>query len=110
MGSISSFPHNLCDFVHLLGERFVHNMGVVECHSGIRIAEHFRHILQLYIIRQRDYRGECIAGGMHRKVLFNSANVSNLFQVRIHLLIGVHRKGRFICPTHRVVAIFLNQL
>ena len=32
--------HNRSDFVHLLGERFVHNMGVVECHSDIGMAEH----------------------------------------------------------------------
>ena len=47
---------------------------------------------------------------MHRKVLFNAAKISNLLQVRIHLLIGVHWKNSFVCPTHRVVAIFLNQL
>ena len=47
---------------------------------------------------------------MHREVLFNAAKIRNLLQVRIHLLIGVHRKDRFVCPTHRVVAIFLNQL
>ena len=35
-----SFPHNRSDFVHLLGEGFVHNMGVVECHSSIRMAKH----------------------------------------------------------------------
>lgn len=34
-------PHNRSHFGHLLGERFVHNMGVVECHSGVRMAEHF---------------------------------------------------------------------
>ena len=62
-----SFPHNRSDFVHLLGEEFVHNMGVVECHSGIRMAEHLRHILQLYIIRQRDCRSKCIASGMDIK-------------------------------------------
>lgn len=71
-------------------------MGVVECHSGIRMSEHLRHILQLYIIRQRDCCGKSIAGGVHCKVLFNAAIVSNLLQVRIHLLIGVHRKNRFV--------------
>ena len=47
---------------------------------------------------------------MHRKVLFNAAKVRNLFQVRIHLLIDLHRKDRIVCPTHRVVAILFNQL
>ena len=102
--------HYRSHFVHLLGEGFVHNVGVVECHSGIRMTKHLRYILQLYIIRQRDCRGESIAGGMHRKVLFNAAKVRNLLQVQIHLLIGVHRKNRFVRPTHRVVAILLNQL
>ena len=75
------FPHNRSNLVHLLGERFVHNVGVVECHSGIRMTEHLRHILQLYIIRQRDCRGEGVAGGMHRKVLFNTTKIRNLLQV-----------------------------
>ena len=61
------FSHNRSHFVHLLGERFVHNVGVVECHSGIRVTEHLRYILQLYIVRQRDCRGECIAGHMDIK-------------------------------------------
>ena len=108
--SFRLFPYNRSHLVHLLGERFVHNVGVVECHSGIRMTEHLRYILQFYIIRQRDCCGKCIAGGMHCKVLFNAAKVSNLLQIRIHLLIGVHRKDRFICPTHRVVAILFNQL
>lgn len=101
--------HYRSDFVHLLGERLVHNVGVVECHSGIGMAEHLRHILQLYIIRQRDCRSKCISGSMHREVLFNAAKVSNLLQVRIHLLISVHWKDHFICPTHRVVAVLLDK-
>ena len=35
-----SFPHNRSNLVHLLGEGFVHNMGVVECHSGVGMTEH----------------------------------------------------------------------
>ena len=35
-----SFPHNLSNIVHLLDKGFVHNMGVVTCHSGIRMTEH----------------------------------------------------------------------
>ena len=75
------FPYNRSDFVHLLGERFVHNVGVVECHSSVGMTEHLRYILQLYIIRQRDCRGEGVSSGVHRKVLFNAAKVCNFLQI-----------------------------
>ena len=69
-------PHNCGNLIHLLGERFVHNMDVVECQSGIRMAKHLRHILQLYIIRQRDCRSKCIARAIfaHFQLLRNTLN------------------------------------
>ena len=102
--------HYRSDFVHLLGERFVHNVGIVERHSGIGMTEHLRHIFQLYIIRKRDSRRKGIAGCMHCQMLLYAAKIGDFLLVRIHLLIGIYREYRVISPTHRVVAILLNQL
>lgn len=74
------------------------------------MAEHFRHIFELYIVSKCNCRSKGVAGNVHRQLLLYPTEVSNLLQVGVHLLVGIDGQKRASLLAQWVILVFFEYL
>lgn len=70
------------------------------------MAEHLRNRLDGYTIGQRHRRGERVAGTMECQILVDTAEVGNLLQVGVYLLIRRYGEEQSALPLDRTLVLF----
>lgn len=70
------------------------------------MAEHLRNRLDGYAIGQRHRRGERVAGHVECQILVDTAEVGNLLQVGVYLLIRRYGEEQSALPLDRTLVLF----
>ena len=87
IGLFISEVEGITDGVHVAHYGGVENAGVTLRHLNACVTEHLRYIFQTYALREAE-SGVCMSGGVHRQMLVDFADGSNLFQITVHHLIA----------------------
>lgn len=72
------------------------------------MSQHGRHVLQGYLVGQRNGGGERVACCVCCQILFNVAQVGDFFQVTVHPLVADDRQARFFFRHTDGLRIFLE--
>ena len=87
---------------HVAAYLFIGDLRVDLGGENIGVPQHLRYGLQRYALRERDGRGECVAGDMHRDMLFQPAIPCDTLQCAVHV-VADRRHGKdevvFRCGT-----------
>lgn len=74
------------------------------------MTEHFRYIFEPYIIGECDGRSKGVTGYMHRQLFLYPAEVGNLFQVGVHLLVSIDGQKCASFLAQRMILILFDYL
>lgn len=84
--------------VHLAQDGLVEHLGVVARHLRVGVSEHLGDALDRDAVGQR-VGGEKVPCAMGRQLLADAADVGQLLQVGVHLLVARHGSST-LCATH----------
>lgn len=103
---MTEFVYLLCKtllhVVHCFFQAAVHDPCIMLCHTCGGMAEHDGNILKRHIVGKRDRSPESVTGSVCGQILFDAAEVRNLLQVAVCLLIADNRKASPLFKTYRV--------
>ena len=93
--------------VHRLFQAAVHDPSIMLRHTCGGMAEHDGHVLQGYIIGERDGGSESVPGNVRGQVFLYAAEIGDFLEVAVHFLVAHDRQAASFLYADRMFPVFL---
>ena len=94
--------------VHRLFQAAVHDPSIMLRHTCGGMAEHDGHVLQGYIVGERDGGPESVPGHMRGQIFLYAAEIGDFLEVAVHFLVAHDRQAASFLYADRMFPVFLQ--
>ena len=94
--------------VHRLFQAAVHDPRIMLRHACGGMSEHDGHVLQGYIVGERDGGPESVPGHMRGQIFLYAAEIGDFLEVAVHFLVAHDRQAASFLYADRMFPVFLQ--
>ena len=107
-GPVAYLPfQTFLHIVHRLFQAAVHDPSIMLRHTCGGMAEHDGHVLQGYIVGERDGGPESVPGNVRGQVFLYAAEIGDFLEVAVHFLVAHDRQAASFLYADRMFPVFL---
>lgn len=107
-GPVAYLPfQTFLHIVHRLFQAAVHDPRIMLRHACGGMSEHDGHVLQGYIVGERDGGSESVPGHMRGQVFLYAAEIGDFLEVAVHFLVAHDRQAASFLYADRMFPVFL---
>ena len=94
--------------VHRLFQAAVHDPRIMLRHACGGMSEHDGHVLQGYIVGERDGGPESVPGNVRGQIFLYAAEIGDFLEVAVHFLVAHDRQAASFLYADRMFPVFLQ--
>ena len=108
-GPVAYLPfQTFLHIVHRLFQAAVHDPRIMLRHACGGMSEHDGHVLQGYIVGERDGRPESVPGNVRGQIFLYAAEIGDFLEVAVHFLVAHDRQAASFLYADRMFPVFLQ--